>query len=219
MRDADIHAVLRIVRREVRRWQEPVVGVVARESDRDPFRILIATVLSLRTKDQTTADASARLFALADTPAALLAVSAPRIERLIYPVGFYRTKARQIREICALLLSRHQGRVPDDLEALVALPGVGRKTANLVVTVGYRKPGICVDIHVHRISNRWGYIKTKTPDESEVALRKKLPPRHWITYNDLLVPYGQNLCLPVSPRCSQCKLTRYCARVGVRTSR
>lgn len=219
MRDADIHAVLRIVRREVRRWQEPVVGVVARESDRDPFRILIATVLSLRTKDQTTAEASARLFALADTPAALLAVSAPRIERLIYPVGFYRTKARQIREICALLLSRHQGRVPDDLEALVALPGVGRKTANLVVTVGYRKPGICVDIHVHRISNRWGYIKTKTPDESEVALRKKLPPRHWITYNDLLVPYGQNLCLPVSPRCSQCKLTRYCARVGVRTSR
>lgn len=219
MRDADIHAVLRIVRREVRRWQEPVVGVVARESDRDPFRILIATVLSLRTKDQTTAEASARLFALADTPAALLAVSAPRIERLIYPVGFYRTKARQIREICALLLSRHQGRVPDDLEALVALPGVGRKTANLVVTVGYRKPGICVDIHVHRISNRWGYIKTKTPDESEVALRKKLPPRHWITYNDLLVPYGQHLCLPVSPRCSQCKLTRYCARVGVRTSR
>lgn len=219
MRDADIHAVLRIVRREVRRWQEPVVGVVARESDRDPFRILIATVLSLRTKDQTTADASARLFALADTPAALLAVSAPRIERLIYPVGFYRTKARQIREICALLLSRHQGRVPDDLEALVALPGVGRKTANLVVTVGYQKPGICVDTHVHRISNRWGYIKTKTPDESEVALRKKLPPRHWITYNDLLVPYGQNLCLPVSPRCSQCKLTRYCARVGVRTSR
>lgn len=219
MRDADIHAVLRIVRREVRRWQEPVVGVVARESDRDPFRILIATVLSLRTKDQTTAEASARLFALADTPAALLAVSAPRIERLIYPVGFYRTKARQIREICALLLSRHQGRVPDDLEALVALPGVGRKTANLVVTVGYQKPGICVDIHVHRISNRWGYIKTETPNESEVALRKKLPPRHWITYNDLLVPYGQNLCLPVSPRCSQCKLTRYCARVGVRTSR
>lgn len=219
MRDADIHAVLRIVHREVRRWQEPVVGVVARESDRDPFRILIATVLSLRTKDQTTAEASARLFALADTPAALLAVSAPRIERLIYPVGFYRTKARQIREICALLLSRHQGRVPDDLEALVALPGVGRKTANLVVTVGYQKPGICVDTHVHRISNRWGYIKTKTPDESEVALRKKLPPRHWITYNDLLVPYGQHLCLPVSPRCSQCKLTRYCERVGVRTSR
>ena len=219
MRDADIHAVLRIVRREVRRWQEPVVGVVARESGRDPFRILIATVLSLRTKDLTTAEASARLFALADTPKAILRLSPRRLERLIYPVGFYRTKAKQIRNICRLLLGRHHGTVPREIDELLTLPGVGRKTANLVVTVGYGKPGICVDIHVHRISNRWGYITTASPDESEAVLRQKLPRRHWITYNDLLVPYGQNLCLPVSPRCSQCKLTDYCGRVGVTTSR
>ncbi len=219
MRDEHIHAVLRIVRREVRRWQEPVVGVVARESARDPFRILIATVLSLRTKDQTTAEASTRLFQVADTPAAMRSLSPRRLERLIYPVGFYRTKATQIRAICGILLARHGGRVPDEIDELLALPGVGRKTANLVVTVGYHKPGICVDIHVHRISNRWGYIKTKTPEQSEEALRAKLPARYWITYNDLLVPYGQNLCLPVSPRCSQCKLAEYCDRVGVTTSR
>lgn len=219
MRDADIHAVLRIVRREVRRWQEPVVGVVAKESGRDPFRILIATVLSLRTKDRTTAEASARLFAVADEPVAVLALPLRRLERLIYPVGFYRTKARQIRRICELLVSRYQGAVPDEIDELLTLPGVGRKTANLVVTVGYNKPGICVDIHVHRISNRWGYINTESPERSEEALRAKLPVRYWIAYNDLLVPYGQNLCLPVSPRCSQCKLTDYCRRVGVTRSR
>ncbi len=219
MRDADIHPVLRIVRREVRQWQEPVVGVVARQSGGDPFRILIATVLSLRTKDRTTAEASARLFAVADTPAAILKIPPRRLERLIYPVGFYRTKAAQILKLCRRLLAEHSGNVPDDIDALVALPGVGRKTANLVVTVGYNKPGICVDIHVHRISNRWGYIKTKTPEESEVALREKLPRRHWITYNDLLVPFGQHLCQPVSPWCSKCQLTKYCERVGVTTSR
>lgn len=195
------------------------MGLVARQSARDPFRILIATVLSLRTKDQTTADASARLFAVADTPAALLTLSPRRLERLIYPVGFYRTKAAQILRISRILLAEYSGNVPDDIDALVALPGVGRKTANLVVTVGYNKPGICVDIHVHRISNRWGYIKTTSPEESEVALRKKLPRRHWITYNDLLVPFGQNLCQPVSPWCSKCKLTKYCERVGIAKSR
>lgn len=219
MRDADIHAVLRIVRREVRQWQEPVVGVIARESNRDPFRILVATVLSLRTKDATTAAASARLFAEADTPATVLALERSHLERLIYPVGFYRTKAKQIQQLCERLLAEHRGVVPDDVDALIALPGVGRKTANLVVTVGFTKPGICVDIHVHRISNRWGYITTRTPDESETALRAKLPRRHWITYNDLLVPYGQYLCQPVSPFCSRCKLTAFCDRVGVTTSR
>lgn len=219
MRDAEIHAVLRIVRREIRQWQEPVVGAIARDSNRDPFRILIATVLSLRTKDHTTAAASARLFAAADTPATVLALERARLEQLIYPVGFYRTKAKQIHRICEQLLAEHRGLVPDTIDALVALPGVGRKTANLVVTVGFNKPGICVDIHVHRISNRWGYIATRTPEESETALRAKLPQRHWITYNDLLVPYGQHLCQPVSPWCSRCKLTAFCARIGVTTSR
>jgi len=218
MRNADIHPVIRILRREVRQWQEPVVGAVAKESC-DPFRILIACVLSLRTKDQTTAEASRRLFALAENPAAMLRLPLPRIARTIYPVGFYRTKAKHIQAICRRLLTEFEGRVPDSIEALVTLPGVGRKTANLVVTVGYGKPGICVDTHVHRITNRWGYVSTKTPEQTEETLRRKLPPRYWITFNDLLVPYGQNLCQPVSPFCSRCKIERYCDRVGVTKSR
>ncbi len=219
MRSSDIHAAIRILKREVRQWQEPVVGVVARESGRDPFRILISCLLSLRTKDRTTGEASARLFALASDPRSMLRLSAPRIERAIYPVGFYRTKTRQIQQICRRLLDEHDGLVPDSIEELIALPGVGRKTANLVVTVGYGKPGICVDIHVHRISNRWGYVRTRNPKETEEALRKKLPARYWIIYNDLLVPYGQNICQPVSPFCSRCKLISYCDRVGVTRSR
>lgn len=219
MRHQDIHAALRVVRREIRQWQEPVVGVVARESNRDSFRILISCLLSLRTKDKTTSEASARLFALADTPATLLKLPLRQIERAIYPVGFYRTKAKSIHRICRRLLHEYDGVVPDSIDELVTLPGVGRKTANLVVTVGYGKPGICVDTHVHRICNRWGYVKTKTPEETERALRRKLPKQHWITFNDLLVPYGQNLCQPVSPFCSHCKLIEYCDRVGVTKSR
>ncbi|MBH0192757.1 MAG: endonuclease III [Nitrospira sp.] len=219
MRQEQIHAAIRIVKQEIRRWQEPVVGVIARESNRDPFLILISCLLSLRTKDKTTDEASHRLFALARTPAAMLKLPLKKIERAIYPVGFYRTKAKSIHQICDRLLDAYGGTVPDSIDELVTLPGVGRKTANLVVTVGYGKPGICVDIHVHRISNRWGYIKTKTPEESEQALRDTLPKRYWITFNDLLVPYGQNLCQPVSPFCSTCKLTSYCDRVGVTKSR
>ncbi|WP_447974950.1 endonuclease III domain-containing protein [Nitrospira sp. Kam-Ns4a] len=218
MRDQDIHAVLRLVRRDVCQWQEPVVGVVAKES-RDPFRILIACLLSLRTKDQTTAEASRRLFALAADPAAMVTLPLRRLERAIYPVGFYRTKARQIRELCRRLLTASGGRVPDTIEELLTLKGVGRKTANLVVTVGYGKPGICVDTHVHRITNRWGYVRTKTPEQTEEALRRKLPRRYWITFNDLLVPFGQHLCQPVSPYCSRCQIARYCDRVGVTRSR
>jgi len=218
MRDAEIGAVLRVVRREVRQWQEPVVGVVAKESS-DPFQILIACILSLRTKDRTTAEAAKRLFALAADPATMVRLPLRRLERAIYPVGFYRNKAEQIRAICRRLLDVYGGTVPDSIDELLTLHGVGRKTANLVVTVGYRKPGICVDIHVHRISNRWGYVKTTKPEETEQALREKLPLRHWITYNDLLVPYGQNLCQPVSPFCSRCKLAKYCDQVGVTKSR
>ncbi len=218
MHESNIHAVVRILRREVRQWQEPVVGVVASQTA-DPFRILIACVLSLRTKDSTTTEASRRLFALATTPASMARLAQRTVERAIYPVGFYRTKAAQIGKMCRRLLADFRGRVPDTIDALLTLPGVGRKTANLVVTVGYGKPGICVDIHVHRISNRWGYIKTKTPDQSEQALRMKLPSRYWITFNDLLVPFGQNLCQPVSPWCSRCKIREYCDRVGVARSR
>ncbi|THJ24000.1 MAG: endonuclease III [Nitrospira sp. CG24E] len=219
MRQDQITAALQIVKREIQQWEEPVLGLVARDSHRDPFRILIACLLSLRTKDKTTGEASARLFALAHQPAAMLTLPLKKIERAIYPVGFYRTKAKSIHAICRRLLDVYGGTVPDSIEELVTLSGVGRKTANLVVTVGYRKPGICVDIHVHRISNRWGYVRTKTPEETEQALRRKLPRPHWITFNDLLVPYGQNLCQPVSPFCSKCKLTKYCDRVGVTKSR
>ena len=219
MRQDQITAALQIEKREIRQWEEPVVGVVARESNRDPFRILISCLISLRTKDKTTSEASGRLFALAHQPATMLTLPLRKIECAIYPAGFYRTKAKSIHAICRRLLDVYGGTVPDSIEELVTLSGVGRKTANLVVTVGYGKPGICVDIHVHRISNRWGYVKTKTPEDTEQVLRRKLPAPHWITFNDLRVPYGQNLCQPVSPFCSQCKLIEYCDRVGVKRSR
>lgn len=184
-----------------------------------PFHILIATILSLRTKDTLTAVVAPRLFAVADTPQTMLQLSEERIAELIYPVGFYRTKARSIREVCALLLERHNGEVPNDLDALLMLPGVGRKTANLVLTMGYNLPGICVDTHVHRICNRWGYLQTKTPEETELALRAQLPSQHWIAINGLLVTLGQNICHPTSPKCSICPVAAYCARVGVTRSR
>lgn len=189
------------------------------EAHRDPFRVLVACILSLRTQDTTTGPAADRLFALADTPEAMLRLTPQRIERAIYPVGFYRTKARVILGLCHDLIERFGGRVPDDIDALLTLKGVGRKTANLVVTIGYDKPGICVDTHVHRISNRLGYVRTKTPDKTEMALRAKLPPRYWIGYNDLLVTFGQNVCAPISPKCSLCPVRALCRRVGVTTFR
>ena len=218
MRHEDIHAVLRIVRQDIKQWSEPVVGIVASQSS-SPFLVLIACVLSLRTKDQTTKEACQRLFTLAHEPATMRRLSLKRLEQAIYPVGFYRTKAKQIRQICDRILNAYGGKVPDSIDELLTLNGVGRKTANLVVTVGYKKPGICVDIHVHRICNRWGYVKTRKPEETEVVLRGKLPQRYWITLNDLLVPFGQNLCRPISPFCSQCKLSFFCQRVGVKSSR
>ena len=186
---------------------------------RDPFRVLIACLLSLRTKDETTGPAAARLFALADTPEAMLRLAPKQIERAIFPVGFYRTKARVILGVCRDLLSRFEGRVPDEIDALLTLKGVGRKTANLVVTMGFNKPGICVDTHVHRISNRLGYVRTRQPEETEMALRGRLPRRFWIGYNDLLVGFGQNVCTPLSPRCSTCPVNALCHRVGVTSSR
>jgi endonuclease-3 len=217
MKDEDIDDVVRILKREIRQWKVPIVGVVA-EKTRDPFQILISCVLSLRTQDGTTAAASERLFAVANTPEALAALPLGRLERLIYPVGFYRVKARNIREISKRLIHEYDGRVPAEIHALLRLPGVGRKTANLVVTIGYNKYGICVDTHVHRITNRWGYVSTPTPEKTEFALREKLPRKHWKIINDLLVTYGQNLCRPIGPRCSACKLYAYCERVGVGTN-
>ncbi len=218
MKETDIHAIVRTLKREVRRWNPTAVGQVAEDSH-DPFRILISCLLSLRTKDEVTAGASARLFRLADTPATMLQLREKTIARVIYPVGFYRTKARVIRGVCRSLIAQYAGRVPDDIDELLRLKGVGRKTANLVVSIGYGRPAICVDTHVHRISNRWGYVRTRTPEETEQALRRKLPRRHWIVYNDLLVSFGQNICKPVSPLCSRCPVAGYCAKVGVTKSR
>ncbi len=206
--------ILKILRREIRPWKQPIVGTFA-SGHKGPFKVLISTVLSLRTKDPVTEKASHRLFAAADTPQAMLKLTASEIEKLIYPVGFYRTKAKNILSICRILLDRFGGQAPDDIEALLELPGVGRKTANLVVTVGYGKPGICVDTHVHRISNRWGLVKTKTPDDTEQVLRRVLPKKYWVTFNDILVCYGQNLCVPVSPFCSRCKISEFCPQTGV----
>lgn len=184
-----------------------------------PFTVLISCLLSLRTQDKTTIAASDRLFAIADEPKSMLATPIAVIEKAIYPVSFFRTKARSIHAICEVLFERFDGKVPSDMDSLLGLPGVGRKTANIVITLAFRKPGIAVDIHVHRISNRLGYVRTRTPDETEMTLRQKLPRRYWIILNDLLVAYGQNLCKPVSPFCSNCRISVYCKRVGVTTSR
>jgi len=214
----DIDNIVEILERESKNWDVPVVSLMSRH-DRDPFKILISTILSLRTKDEVTAQASKRLFDVADNPYEMLKLSEGEIEKLIYPVGFYRNKARTIKEICKELIENYGGKVPDSLDELLKLKGVGRKTANLVVTLGYDKPGICVDTHVHRIMNRIGYVKTKTPEETEFALRKKLPKKYWKKINELLVALGQHICHPTSPKCSICPIKDYCNRIGVVRSR
>lgn len=189
MIDKDIHKVIEVLRREVPKLETPFVTYLAVRTH-DPFRILVSCILSLRTQDKATADASERLFSLADTPQGMLRFSRDEIEKAIYPVGFYRVKAGNILSICRDLVEKYDGQVPDDIEELLKLKGVGRKTANLVVTIGYGKPGICVDTHVHRITNRWGYVSTKNPEKTELALREKLPKKYWIEINDLLVSFG-----------------------------
>jgi len=214
MKDKDISKIIEILKKELYKWKPPIVTEVANRK-KDPFRILISCVLSLRTKDDTTRGAAMRLFELADNPKDMLRLKKKIIEKAIYPVGFYRNKAENILEICRALINKYHSKIPDEIDELLKLKGVGRKTANLVVTLGYNKPGICVDTHVHRISNRFGYVKTKAPEETENALRKKLPKRHWIIYNDLLVTHGQNICKPISPMCSRCSVERYCDKIGV----
>lgn len=215
MEDINIQEIVKILKKEYRKFKTPFVTIVA-EKTREPFRVLISTIISLRTKDKTTAEASMRLFALASNPRDMRQLKTSQIEKAIYPAGFYRVKARTIKELCGELVDSYDSKVPDDLDELLKLNGVGRKTANLVITLGYNKPGICVDTHVHRIFNRIGYIKTKTPDESEFALREKLPKRYWIDINSLLVAYGQNVCKPVSPMCNICKISDMCRKVGVK---
>ncbi|MDP3981501.1 MAG: endonuclease III [Chlamydiota bacterium] len=209
-----IHDIVRILKKQIRQWKTPAVGLVAEET-RDPYQILISCILSLRTKDETTDRASQSLFRHAATPQAMLCLKTYEIEKLIYPVGFYKTKACTIRDISQVLVSQYDSKVPDTLEQLLELKGVGRKTANLVLTLGFDKDGICVDTHVHRISNRLGWVKTKTPEQTEYALMKVLSRSYWKIINDLLVTFGQNCCKPLSPICSACPISSYCPKIGV----
>ncbi|MDR2314562.1 MAG: endonuclease III [Spirochaetaceae bacterium] len=197
----------------------PSVSTVAERYKKDPWAVLVSTILSLRTKDEVTLQSSRALLEKAPNPAAMLALDERAIAALAYPVGFYRTKAANLKKIAALVLEKYRGRVPSDLDTLLELPGVGRKTANLVITEAYNKDGICVDIHVHRISNRTGWLNSRNPEETEMILRRILPRKYWKGINSLLVLYGQNLCRPVSPFCSRCVITEYCKRISVDTSR
>jgi len=219
MKDRDIHTVMRLLEAEMRQFGLPPVSAMAEEAIVDPFKILVSTIISARTKDEVTGPATERLFALADSPGNMSRLSEERIEKAIFPAGFYHTKAKAIRKTSQELVERFGSLVPDTIEELLTLPGVGRKTANLVVTLAHNKAGICVDTHVHRITNRWGYVKTKTPHETEQALRAKLPKKHWIAINTILVMHGQNICKPLSPLCSRCPVFKYCARIGVTKSR
>ena len=213
-----LETAIQTLKTETQQWGVPIVTEIQRLTN-SPYKVLISCILSLRTKDEVTAQASARLYKLGNTPAELMQVAVAEIEKAIYPVGFYHTKAQQIVDISRRLVEEFGGEVPQDIDTLVTFKGVGRKTANLVVTVGYGLPGICVDTHVHRITNRWGYVQTKTPDKTELALREKLPRKYWLVINDLLVTYGQNLCKPISPLCSICKLSSFCKKIGVAQSR
>jgi endonuclease-3 len=192
----------------------PSVSRIAREH-RDPFRVLVSTVISLRTKDEVTDEASRRLFLLADTPEALSKLDVRKIQKAVYPAGFYKTKARNLKDISRRLVEQYGGRVPDTVDELLTFKGVGRKTATLVVSLGYGKAAICVDTHVHRVSNRFGLVTTSNPTETEFALMEILPRRYWIDYNELLVRFGQQVCKPVSPHCTTCPVRRPCPRAGV----
>jgi endonuclease-3 len=209
-------ALARIERFLEGRGHGAVTEIAARE---DPFAVLVSTIISLRTRDEVTDRVSPRLLAAAPDAAALARTTERRIAKLIYPACFYNVKAKTLRDVARTLVDRHGGRVPSEIDELLALKGVGRKTANLVVTLGYGLPGICVDTHVHRITNRLGFVRTGTPDETEEALRARLPRRWWIPINDRLVVFGQQHCTPLSPHCSTCPVANVCHRVGVGRSR
>lgn len=181
----------------------------------NPYKVLISCLLSLRTKDEVTFKATDKLFKLARTPKQMSKLDSMAIENAIYPVGFYKTKTKRIKEISSRLVDEYNSKVPEDFDELLKFKGVGRKTANIVITYAFGKPGIAVDTHVHRISNRLGLVKTKNPYETEFALKKVLPKKHWIVYNELLVKHGQNICRPIGPRCFECGVNKYCKKVGV----
>jgi len=214
----NIDVFIQILQKEYEKWDAPVITFMANKGA-DPFKILVSTVLSLRTKDEVTSKAAVRLFKVAQTPREILELDENRLKKLIYPVGFYHTKAQKLKQISAILIKDYDSTVPDDIDQLLKLPGVGRKTASLVLIEGYNKNAICVDTHVHRISNRTGLVKTKTPDKTERSLKKKLPEKYWKIYNEILVAFGQVVCRPVSPLCSKCRVSFMCPKISVKISR
>jgi endonuclease-3 len=216
MKARQVAPVMRALARAIDDHELPAVEKIAQQSQEDPFEVLISTMLSAQTRDPVTAAASARLFKVARTPQAMAALTTSRIQKLIYPVSFYRHKAKHIRETCRILVDTYGGRVPGTMEALLTLPGVGRKTANLVLILSFKSlRNICVDTHVHRISNRLGWVKTSTPEETEHALYQATDTRWWPYINLYLVTWGQNVCKPVYPRCGACVIRQQCARIGV----
>lgn len=210
----EIEKFLALLEKEVAGYEVPVVDLIAVQT-RDPFKVLVATILSARTKDEVTAKASERLFAKAGSVQELAALNEQQLQKLIFPVGFYKNKAKYLSSLPSVLIEQFGAEVPQTMEALLTLPGVGRKTANLVLAQAFAIPAICVDTHVHRIMNIWGYVQTKTPEQTEMALRKKLPEKFWIPVNSILVAFGQGTCRPVGPHCDRCLLAADCPQIGV----
>ncbi len=211
----NIETYLEVLRKEVANYQVPVVDLIAVQT-KDPFKVLVATILSARTKDEVTAEASERLFKQGGTVEDLAKLNVATLEKIIFPVGFYKNKAKYLAALPGKLAADFGSKVPNTIEELLTLPGVGRKTANLVLAQAFGIPAICVDTHVHRIMNIWGYVETKTPEQTEMALRKKLPEKYWILVNSLLVAFGQGTCRPVAPHCDRCVLAESCLRRGVK---
>lgn len=198
---------------------EPASVSIVKKYGKDPFLVLISCILSLRTKDSVSLPASIRLFDVAKSPQEILGLDLEKIEKIIYPTGFYKQKAKNIHKICKILIEKYAGKVPGNEQGLQELPGVGRKTMNLVLAQGFGVPAICVDTHVHRISNRLGLVCTKMPDQTEIELKKVLQKKYWIEYNNLLVKWGQNICVPISPFCSKCEISSFCQKIGVKKFR
>lgn len=218
MKKVDIDKIYKILKKEFKKWKVPVVELIDIQT-KDPFKVLLATILSARTKDEVTMLAAQRLYTKVNKPQDLNTLTQKQIEKLIYPVGFYKTKAKHLKLLPKVLKNEFNNILPDEVEPLTKLPGVGRKTANLVVAAGFHKPAVCIDVHCHRIYNRLGYIKTKTPYETEMAIRKKMPQKYWIEQNMFLVAFGQHLCRPTSPHCSKCPIIKHCNQINIKKSR
>ncbi len=215
----NIELIIELIKKQTENYENAIITEIG-DLTKDPFKVLISCLLSLRTKDATTALASKRLFAAADTPEKIFKLDVKQIEELIYPVGFYKTKAGRIKEICGILIENYNSKVPNDENELLKLKGVGRKTMNIVMTYGFKSNNhIAVDTHVHRISNRLGIVKTSKPEETEFELLKIIPKKYNYDINDRFVVFGQNICVPVSPFCSKCKLNKNCKKIGVKNSR